>query len=71
MPPIAAPASSRLSTRPLNDSELEYLRSIVRASGTTEETSNDDNRTARGIIYGVLLSSVIWSGVFFWALFFH
>jgi hypothetical protein len=71
MTPIAAPAPSSLSTRPLKDSELHYLRSMVRESAATEETSNDDNRTARGICVGVLLSSVIWAGVFAWALLFH
>lgn len=68
MTSIAAPASS---TRPLNDSELEYLRAAVRASATTEEIRNDDTRTARGIVYGLLLSAAIWAGVFVWALFFH
>jgi len=66
MPSIAAPASSPLSTRPLNDSEPE-----VNASATTQEPSDDENRTARGIFYAMLLSCLIWIGVVFGALLFH
>ena len=66
MTPSGAPAQAPISTRPLNPSEIAYLRATVRASA-----ANDDFSTARGIVYGVLLSSVIWSGLLVWALFFR
>jgi hypothetical protein len=50
--------------RPLRQPEIEYLQSIVRDAA-------DDNRSMlwRGLVHGVLFSSVFWFGLAIWVFF--
>ena len=58
-------------TRALSGTELAYLRATVRSTVVSNQISNDDFRTARGIVYAAIFSSLFWSVVLVWAVFLH
>jgi hypothetical protein len=64
-------SSAVTPTRALNETELAYLRATVRSTVVSDKISNDDFRTARGIVYAAICSSLIWSVVLAWAVFLH
>jgi len=57
--------------RALSETELAYLRATVRSTVVSDKISNDDFRTARGIVYAAIFSSLFWSVVLVWAVFLH
>jgi hypothetical protein len=63
-------SSAVTPTRALNETELAYLRATVRSTVVSDK-SNDDFRTARGIVYAAIFSSLFWSVVLVWAVFLH
>jgi hypothetical protein len=67
----AMTSSAVTPTRALNETELAYLRATVRSTVVSDKISNDDFRTARGIVYAAICSSLIWSVVLVWAVFLH
>jgi len=64
-------SSAVTPTRALNETELAYLRATVRSTVVSNQISNDDFRTARGIVYAAIFSSLFWSVVLVWAVFLH
>jgi hypothetical protein len=64
-------SSAVTPTRALNETELAYLRATVRSTVVSDKISNDDFRTARGIVYAAIFSSLFWSLVLVWAVFLH
>jgi hypothetical protein len=64
-------SSAVTPTRALNETELAYLRATVRSTVVSDKISNDDFRTARGIVYAAIFSSLFWSVVLVWAVFLH
>ena len=66
----AMTSSAVTPTRALNETELAYLRATVRSTVVSDK-SNDDFRTARGIVYAAIFSSLFWSVVLVWAVFLH
>jgi hypothetical protein len=67
----AMTSSAVTPTRALNETELAYLRATVRSTVVSDKISNDDFRTARGIVYAAIFSSLFWSVVLVWAVFLH
>ena len=67
----AMTSSAVTPTRALNETELAYLRATVRSTVVSDKISNDDFRTARGIVYAAIFSSLFWSLVLVWAVFLH
>ena len=67
----AMTSSAVTPTRALNETELAYLRATVRSTVVSDQISNDDFRTARGIVYAAIFSSLFWSVVLVWAVFLH
>jgi hypothetical protein len=67
----AMTSSAVTPTRALNETELAYLRATVRSTVVSNQISNDDFRTARGIVYAAIFSSLFWSVVLVWAVFLH
>jgi hypothetical protein len=64
-------SSAVTPTRALSETELAYLRATVRSTVVGNQISNDDFRTARGIVYAAIFSSLFWSVVLVWAVFLH
>jgi hypothetical protein len=64
-------SSAVTPTRALSETELAYLRATVRSTVVSNQISNDDFRTARGIVYAAIFSSLFWSVVLVWAVFLH
>ena len=64
-------SSAVTPTRALNETELAYLRATVRSTVVSDKIGNDDFRTARGIVYAAIFSSLFWSVVLVWAVFLH
>ena len=64
-------SSAVTPTRALSETELAYLRATVRSTVVSDKISNDDFRTARGIVYAAIFSSLFWSVVLVWAVFLH
>jgi hypothetical protein len=64
-------SSAVTPTRALNETELAYLRATVRSTVVSDKISNDDFRTARGIVYAAIFSSLFWSVVLVCAVFLH
>ena len=64
-------SSAVTPTRALSETELAYLRATVRSTVVSDQISNDDFRTARGIVYAAIFSSLFWSVVLVWAVFLH
>jgi hypothetical protein len=67
----AMTSSAVTPTRALSETELAYLRATVRSTVVSDKISNDDFRTARGIVYAAIFSSLFWSVVLVWAVFLH
>jgi hypothetical protein len=67
----AMTSSAVTPTRALSETELAYLRATVRSTVVSDQISNDDFRTARGIVYAAIFSSLFWSVVLVWAVFLH
>jgi hypothetical protein len=67
----AMTSSAVTPTRALSETELAYLRATVRSTVVSNQISNDDFRTARGIVYAAIFSSLFWSVVLVWAVFLH
>jgi hypothetical protein len=67
----AMTSSAVTPTRALNETELAYLRATVRSTVVSDKISNDDFRTARGIVYAAIFSSLFWSLVLVWTVFLH
>jgi hypothetical protein len=67
----AMTSSAVTPTRALTETELAYLRATVRSTVVSDKISNDDFRTARGIVYAAIFSSLFWSVVLVWAVFLH
>jgi len=65
----AMTSSAVTPTRALNETELAYLRATVRSTVVSDKISNDDFRTARGIVYAAIFSLLFWSVVLVWAVF--